>query len=72
MKSTPTSHVWLPTLFFTLAGLAAGASPQVRAELQSAGQRRAAPTLALPDASGKVMRLGDYSGRVVLLDFWAT
>lgn len=36
------------------------------------GPRRAAPALSLKDANGKSVKLSDYKGRVVLLDFWAT
>lgn len=35
-------------------------------------QRQAAPNFALEDAAGTTVRLSDYRGRVVLLDFWAT
>lgn len=45
----------------------AGPGP-VRAEKD----RRIAPEFALKDADGKVVRLSDYRGKVVLLDFWAT
>jgi cytochrome c biogenesis protein CcmG/thiol:disulfide interchange protein DsbE len=31
-----------------------------------------APEFALKDVHGKVIRLSDYKGKVVLLDFWAT
>jgi cytochrome c biogenesis protein CcmG/thiol:disulfide interchange protein DsbE len=31
-----------------------------------------APDFALPDLSGQVIRLADFKGRIVLLDFWAT
>ena len=34
--------------------------------------RKAAPALSLKDANGKSIRVSDYKGRVVLLDFWAT
>lgn len=33
---------------------------------------KAAPSLALPDLDGKIARLEDYRGKVVLLFFWAT
>ena len=33
---------------------------------------QAAPNFVLRDASGSVVRLEDYRGKVVLLDFWAT
>jgi thiol-disulfide isomerase/thioredoxin len=32
----------------------------------------ATPALELEDVDGKVHRLGDYKGKVVLLNFWAT
>jgi peroxiredoxin len=33
---------------------------------------RRAPALALKDSRGRVVRLSDYGGKVVLLNFWAT
>ena len=34
--------------------------------------RKTAPNFALSDSKGVAVRLSDYKGRVVLLDFWAT
>ena len=34
--------------------------------------RKAAPEFELKDADAKTVRLSDYKGKVVLLDFWAT
>jgi peroxiredoxin len=42
------------------------------ASLKSDDQRHQAPDFALKDADGRVVRLSDYRGKVVLLDFWAT
>ena len=39
---------------------------------EGAKPRRTAPEFALKDADGKVLRLSDYRGKVILLDFWAT
>ncbi|HEV7376792.1 MAG TPA: TlpA disulfide reductase family protein [Pyrinomonadaceae bacterium] len=37
-----------------------------------AGQRGNAPALTLKDLRGRTVRLSDYRGKVVLLNFWAT
>ena len=36
------------------------------------GLRAAAPEFSLTDANGAAVRLADYRGRVVMLNFWAT
>lgn len=60
-----------------LGGLLAGCSksrnevPSV-SSLKPDGARKAAPNFALKDGDGKPVRLSDYKGKVVLLDFWAT
>jgi thiol-disulfide isomerase/thioredoxin len=36
------------------------------------GQSGSAPALALKDLRGRTVRIGDYKGKVVLLNFWAT
>ena len=53
-------------------GIAWADQAGVRAALQAADQRKPAAEFALKDASGKVVRLSDYRGKVVLVDFWAT
>lgn len=44
----------------------------IRASIQAPDARKPAPMFSLPDASGKTIRLSDYRGKVVLLNFWAT
>ena len=44
----------------------------VQASLQPPNARKAAPVFKLSDSSGKTVRLSDYRGKIVLLNFWAT
>jgi thiol-disulfide isomerase/thioredoxin len=38
----------------------------------ASGQGNKAPALALKDVRGRTVRLSDYKGKIVLLNFWAT
>jgi peroxiredoxin len=40
--------------------------------LKKEADRKRAPDFELKDSVGKTVRLSDYAGKVVLLDFWAT
>ena len=40
--------------------------------VQPAGKRSTAASFALKDANGRDVKLADYRGKVVLLNFWAT
>lgn len=44
----------------------------VHASLAPVAARKPAPQFKLTDSTGALVRLADFKGRVVLLDFWAT
>jgi peroxiredoxin len=49
-----------------------GYSSTVRAAVKAEQDRKPAPDFNLKDADGKAVKLSDYKGKVVLLNFWAT
>lgn len=65
----------------TLAGIALGTVSVATSlalparqpvSITTVNSRKTAPDFALSDSKGVSIRLSDYKGRVVLLDFWAT
>jgi peroxiredoxin len=55
-----------------LIGVLAAALPAVAINLKKESERKRAPEFELRTSDGKPVRLADYAGKVVLLDFWAT
>ncbi len=55
-----------------LLGCARKSDSVEAASLKPAAERQPAPEFSLKDANGRTVRLSDYRGKVVLLNFWAT
>jgi peroxiredoxin len=67
----------LPKLFslvllFSVTGAAVDTAATAHDTLIPEAQRTRAPDFSLLDAKGQAVKLSAYTGRVVLLDFWAT
>jgi peroxiredoxin len=55
-----------------LLGCSSGSKTVKAASVRPNKERKLAPDFALQDATGHTVKLSDYRGKVVLLDFWAT
>jgi peroxiredoxin len=59
---------WVLTAALAFAGAASLSADFIKNE----AKRKRAPEFELTDASGATVKMSDYKGKVVLLDFWAT
>ena len=55
-----------------LAAVCLASLARIPAAISPANLRKAAPGFTLSDSTGAPVRLSDYKGKVVLLNFWAT
>ena len=60
------------TGMFFVVGLMIVLSAKGPAAITASDSRKAAPDFTLTDSKGAPVRLSDYQGKAVLLDFWAT
>ena len=59
-------------LYLILAACSPSPERRAAAAVKPPKDRRAAPEFSLKDINGATVRLSDYRGKVVLLNFWAT
>ena len=52
--------------------LAVSLSPAWAVTLKKEAERKNAPAFELKNAAGETVKLSDYKGKIVLIDFWAT
>ena len=57
---------------FLLAACGVATEERAHKPLKQEGERQAAPAFVLKDPQGRQVRLADYKGKVVLLNFWAS
>jgi peroxiredoxin len=71
-KPSEVHRTWRRLAIALLLCLAAAACSGRDGVEQGAAASTAAPDFTLPDLSGQVVRLSDFRGKTVVIDFWAT
>jgi thiol-disulfide isomerase/thioredoxin len=66
---TPSSLGWMAN---AESDVASGSGEGASADFCPANAKKANLDFTVPDMHGKPVRLADYKGKVILLDFWAT
>jgi cytochrome c biogenesis protein CcmG/thiol:disulfide interchange protein DsbE len=72
LRRTPLKRFPLVGLGILLLAAVLTAQRLTRAEMRARTDRTAAPSLRLVNATGNVVRLSDFRGRPLVLNFWAT
>jgi cytochrome c biogenesis protein CcmG/thiol:disulfide interchange protein DsbE len=65
-------HLSALACFALLASCGTPAKTQTQSTQKPVESRKTAPEFTLKDADGKPVKLSDYKGKAVLLNFWAT
>jgi peroxiredoxin len=66
------SYIIVAVALLSLTGCSAPWAVEAAANVKPEKERKRAPNFALKDATGKTLKLSEYHGKVVLLNFWAT
>lgn len=63
--------IYQTAILYAITSLAFHAIPLIVSSQLDTLLNRAAPDFSIPDISGRVVRLADYRGKHVLIDFWS-
>jgi len=63
---------WMLAACCVLAGCPSEKGRDAAHKTDGAAARRMAPDFMLPDLNGRKVKLSDYRGKLVVIDFWAT
>src|SRR6266478_7220926 len=72
VKSSASALLLVIAAVCGLSGCGLISSRTVRAAIKPESERKLAPDFTLKDSTGATVKLSDYRGKIVLLNFWAT